>query len=84
MFTVAVHTRDNGRTARGMVWAWRRGTDGCTGASGHRAARAATACARALPVMPSTRAHGPTDTKTDTDPKHTRTEVSSLILGDKL
>ncbi|XP_063838654.1 uncharacterized protein LOC135087793 [Ostrinia nubilalis] len=63
---VAAHTRANGRTASDMDWAWRPATGGCTAASGRRATRAATACARAPPATPSTRAPGPTDFKTDT------------------
>lgn len=75
---VVVHSRASGRTARGTGWAWRRATGGCTAASGRRATRAATACARAPPATPSTKAPGPMDFKTDTAQKHTPTAVSII------
>ncbi|XP_047545381.1 uncharacterized protein LOC125077446 [Vanessa atalanta] len=68
---VEAHSRDNGKTANGTVWAWKRATAGCTGASGLKATRAATASDRAVQATPSTRAPGPTASKTDMVQKHT-------------
>lgn len=76
--TAAAHSKGSGRMARGMGWAWRRGTDGSTAGSGRRATRAGTACARAPSATPSTREPGPTDCRTVTAQKLTRTAVSII------
>ncbi len=48
---------------------------GCTGGSGRRGSRAATASGSPPSPWPGTRAPGPTDCKTDTDRRHTPTAV---------
>jgi len=35
-------SRDNGKTARGMVWEWSPEDDGCTEENGHKVLRAGT------------------------------------------
>lgn len=73
---MVAHSRGNGRTVNGTGWAWRRVTGGCTGESGRKATRGATASAKAAQATPNTRAHGPMASKTDTVQKHTPTAVS--------
>lgn len=68
---MAVHTKDNGKTANDTVWVWKRATGGCTGASGRRATKDVMASGRAAQATPSTRAPGQMASKMDMVQKHT-------------
>ena len=61
-------------------WAWRAAGSGCTAASGPRASRGGTVCGSPPPPPPSTRAPGPTGSRTGTAQRRTLTEVRSKIF----
>jgi hypothetical protein len=65
----------NGRTGNDTDWAWRRVVVGCTGASGRKDTRAATARASLPTPWHATQARGQVDCRTATARKHMLMEV---------
>lgn len=76
-------TRDNGKTARGMAWAWRRAAVGSTGENGRRDSRVVTGSGSPPPPRRDTRARGPAACRTATAPRPTPTAVSGSSLVKK-
>lgn len=71
-------TRDNGKTARGTDWEWRRAVVGSTGENGLRDSRVVTGSGSPPPPQRDTRARGPAACRTATALKLTPTAVSKL------
>jgi hypothetical protein len=74
-----VLSRASGRMVSVTDWASRLAADGCTGASGRKASRVATACGSPLRRTHGTRARGLTDCRTATAPRPMLTEVSTSL-----
>lgn len=78
---VEARTRVSGRTVKDMVSELKPVVDGLTEVNGLKVSKAGTAFDKALALELSMKEHGPTDSRTDMDPKHTLMEVLSKVNG---